>query len=114
MNRFLCRSTLWLSVAPSDGSTIYAADGRMVSQSRNLRGIVRRSSAIRAAHPCDTREPWRVDAVTIWPAYRGSGARLVVNWRDGSQGNARFRSAQVCREFCAARRDWPAAKVVTP
>lgn len=113
MNRFLCRSTLWLSVAPDSGSTIYAADGRIVSESRNLRGIVRRSSAIRAAHPCDTREPWRVDAVTIWQAPRGS-ARLVVNWRDGSQGNARFASAQVCRQFCAARRDWPAAKVVTP
>ena len=93
--------------------TIYIFDpnGKRLSQSRNLRGILRRSSVIRAAHPCDTREPWRVRDVTLrtWPSVADSGAAVTVRWRDGSFATARFEPATVARAWCEARRGWPPA-----
>lgn len=86
---------------------IFNSSGERLSQSRNLRGILRRSAAIRAAHPCDTREPWRVDKVALWPNVENSGASVVVCWRDGSHATARFESEAVARAWCAARRGWP-------
>lgn len=90
-------------------------DGRVVSRSRNLRGIMRYSSTLRRdpAMACDTREPWRVRAVHVLGLVDG-GALLRVRWMDGAYSVARFASLTTCRRWVQARRYWPAPRVTHP
>lgn len=80
------------------GAVEVCRDGATVARSRNLRALLR------------YRSP--VTGVAIWPAADGTGARLVVVYADGAEGNARFASATVCAQWCARRRSWPAAEVI--
>lgn len=83
-------------------------EGRIVSRSKNLRGVLRygrnkmplgplriASRGIRAVHVLQTP----------------NGALLRVRWSDGAYAVAHFASFTVARRWVQARRFWPAARV---
>lgn len=74
------------------------ASFRIVSRSRNLRGILSRN------------RQHAVDRVDVWEGKTG-GAQLGVTWADGSSCITDFASFTVCVQWCAARRAFPAATV---
>ena len=82
---------------------IIKKDGRTVSRSRNLRGILRYTSSQRP-------QGWTYgDPVTAVHVLElpESGALLRVRWRDGAYAVARFASVSVARRWCQTRRTWP-------
>lgn len=78
---------------------IYRA-GRVVSQSRNLRGIMRYTS-----RNWPGRHVSRVHVLET-----PSGALLRVRWSDGAYAVALFASCTVARRWVQARRSWPTAR----
>jgi hypothetical protein len=66
------------------------SDCKVVSTSRNLRGVIARLGRIR---------PERFD---IWPASDGT-AQLGITWADGSSMITDFASAAICVRFCENR-----------
>lgn len=73
-------------------------DFQVASRSRNLRGILEYSRR----HP--------VERVDIWEA-RGGAAQLGIAWSNGSTCVTDFASFEVCKRWCAARRNFPPARI---
>jgi hypothetical protein len=67
------------------------ANFKVVSVSKNLRGIITRLGRI---------EPARFD---IWPNARDGGAQLGVTWVDGSSVITDFADAGICRRWVEKR-----------
>ena len=67
------------------------SSGRVVSTSKNLRGIIARTGKLGA--PRATVEP------------KATGATLRVHWHDGSHAVAEFADESICRKFCT-KRNW--------
>ena len=73
-------------------------DFKPVRASRNLRGIM------------EYTRKHAVQRVDIWPGKDG-GAQLGIAWLDGASCITDFASAHVCKQWCAARRAFPAATI---
>lgn len=82
-------------------------DGRIVSQSRNLRGILRYGRSKRALGPLQVRGIPGVKYVHV-VELPGGAALLRVRWTNRAYAVARFESCMVARMFARARRYWPA------
>ena len=78
--------------------TIRDRDFRIVSSSRNLRGII------------DYSRRHIVERVDIWPHASGT-AQLGITWTNGASVITDFQSSTVCEQWCASRRRFPAAVI---
>lgn len=70
------------------------ADFKIVSRSRNLRGIL------------DYSRKHLVERVDIWQGAAG-GAQLGIVWLSGASVITDFACFEVCKSWCAARRNFP-------
>lgn len=82
-------------------------DGRIVSRSRNLRGVLRYGRGKRALGPLQIRGVPGVQSVHVLELPDG-GALLRLRWTNRAYAVARFASCTVARNFARARRYWPA------
>jgi hypothetical protein len=83
-------------------------DGRIVSRSKNLRGVLRYG---RNKMPLG---PLRVAAKAVTRVHVlgtiDGGALLRVRWSDGAYAVAKFACVTVARRWVQARRSWPCAR----
>lgn len=74
------------------------ADGHVVSRSRNLRGILEYSRRV----PVERIDIWRNPDET---------AQLGITWTNGSSTITDFASFNVCKQWCASRRNFSGAPI---
>lgn len=99
--------------------------GKVISSSRNLRGIMRHASKPRKREarlsmamprtPSVKYMARKLDVVSVRVlGLDDGGALLRVRWSNGDHANARFASCTTARRWVQARRAWPGAAYYPP
>lgn len=73
-------------------SRIYSADNMLIHTSRNLRGILDHAR--------------RTPVTGAMVEHTSGGAKLTVNYLDGSTGFANFADHKICHDWVLSRRSW--------